>query len=54
MSEIHTRSTDEKLLIQFVADQGWDMPDLMEAAERLKSCIEEELQDYSVPNIDGV
>lgn len=49
MSESHTRESDEKLLIQFVADQGWDDPELVEAAERLKHCIAEELQDYSTP-----
>lgn len=45
----HTRASDEQLLIQFVEDQGWDDPDLVEAAERLKDCIKEELQDYAYP-----
>lgn len=44
---MNTRKSDEELLIQFVGDQGWDQPDLVEAAERLKRCIAEKLQDYS-------
>lgn len=47
---MNTRKSDEELLIQFVADQGWDQPDLVEAAERLKECINENLQDYSKPD----
>ena len=43
---MNTRKSDEELLIEFVADQGWDQPDLIEAAERLKKCIAEGLQDY--------
>jgi len=48
----NTRISDEKLLIQFVDDQGFDQPDLVGAAERLKACHKEELQDYSIPNED--
>jgi len=52
MSESHTRKTDEQLLIQFVMDQGFDEPDLVEAAVRLEEGIKEGLQDYSIPAID--
>ena len=45
----HTRQGDEELLIQFVEDQGFDEPDLVEAADRLKRCHKEGLQDYSIP-----
>lgn len=45
----HTRKSDELLLIQFVEDQGFGEPDLVEAAERLKDCIFKGLTDYSVP-----
>lgn len=45
----HTRTTDEQLLIQFVEDNGWDEPDLVYAAERLKEGIAKGLTDYSVP-----
>lgn len=45
---MHTRKSDEELLIEFVADQGWSQPDLVVAAARLKECIEKELQDYSI------
>jgi len=49
---MHTRKSDEELLIQFIDDQGWDQPDLVEAAARLKDCIEKELQDYSISEED--
>lgn len=45
---MHTRKSDEELLIEFVADQGWDQPDLIEAAERLKKGIDNCLSDYSI------
>lgn len=44
---MHTRNSDELLLIQFVHDQGFDEPDLIYAAERLQNAIDEGLQDYS-------
>ena len=43
---MHTRKTDEQLLIQFVKDQGFDQIELVEAADRLEKCIREKLQDY--------
>ena len=49
---MHTRRSDEELLIEFVGDQGWDEPDLVEAAARLKDCIEKKLKDYSIPEIN--
>ncbi len=42
----HNRTKDELLLMQFVEDQGFDLPELMEAVERLKTCHKEKLQDY--------
>jgi len=50
---MHTRKSDELLLMQFVYDQGWDEPNLVLAAERLKNCHKEELQDYAVPELEG-
>ena len=50
----NTRKTDEELLIQFANDQGFDQPELMEAIERLKNCITEELQDYSISKNDNM
>ena len=50
--KMHTRETDERLLMQFALDQGWDMPDLMEAVERLSKCHEDRLQDYSIPDCE--
>ena len=44
---MHTRKTDELLLIEFVWDQVFDQPELIYAAERLKKCIDEGLRDYS-------
>jgi hypothetical protein len=44
--KMHTRETDEKLLMEFVKDQGWSEPDLIEAVERLDKCHKEGLQDY--------
>lgn len=46
--KMHTRKSDELLLIQFVMDQGWDETDLVEAATRLRVCIEDNLNDYTV------
>lgn len=48
MATIHTRTTDEQLLIQLVKDAAWDEPDLMQAAARLEAGIEEELEDYAI------
>lgn len=43
---MHTRKSDEELLIQFVKDQGWDEPDLVLAVLRLEVAIREGLQEY--------
>ncbi len=43
------RESDERLLIQFVEDQGFDIPELVEAARRLSVGLDDGLQDYSVP-----
>lgn len=48
---MYTRKTDEELLIQFVEDQGFDEPDLIYAAERLKKCIADGVDDYSTESI---
>ena len=49
----HTYTSDVQALIQFVKDQGWDIPDLVEAATRLESAILEGLEDYSIPEDEG-
>ena len=53
---MHTRRSDEKLLIQFVKDQGFDHIELMDAVKRLEYCIENSLVDYAhaeeLTNID--
>lgn len=48
MKTLHTRKTDEELLIQFALDHGWDEPELMNAVNRIKNCHKEQLQDYAV------
>ncbi len=45
---MHTRKTDEELLVQFVKDQGFDQQYLVEASKRLEKCIKSKLQDYAV------
>lgn len=45
----HTYTSDVQVLIQFAKDQGWDLPDVMEAVERLENAIADGLQDYSYP-----
>ena len=47
---MHTMDSDILLLIQFVRDQGFDEPDLVEAAERLENAINEGYSGYSIPN----
>ena len=49
---MHTRETDEQLLIQFVWDQGFGETDLVEAANRLSVCIDKGLTNYLVPEED--
>jgi len=45
----HTYTSDVQELIQFVRDQGWDIPEIVEAATRLEAAILEGLEDYSIP-----
>jgi len=45
---MHTRKSDEELLMQFAIDQGFDEPGLVEAVERLQRCHEDGTQDYLV------
>lgn len=51
---MHTRKSDEKLLMKFVSEQGWDKIDathrqaLKGAIDRLQKCHEEGLQDYGL------
>ena len=47
---MNTRKSDEELLIQFVEDQGFDEPDLVMAANRLKDAIAIGLNNYSCGN----
>lgn len=47
-----TKKSDIEKLIQFVMDQGFDEPDLVQAANRLQHMLNEELQDYSYPKED--
>ena len=51
MSDVkfHTRTTDEKLLMQFAEDQGFESPELLAAVTRLKLCHRDELRDYGIP-----
>lgn len=46
----HTYTSDVQVLIQFAKDQGWDMPDLIEACTRLDAAISKDLNDYSIPD----
>lgn len=46
---MHTRKSDEELIIEFIMEDAWDQPDLVEAACRLKDGLDEGLQDYSIP-----
>lgn len=45
----HTYESDVQTLIQFAHDQGWDIPEVMEAATRLEGAIAQPLSDYSTP-----
>ena len=45
----HTYTSDVQALIQFAQDQGFDLPDLMAACDRLERAISDELTDYSYP-----
>jgi len=45
----HTKDSDITLLIQFVEDQGFDEPDLVEAADRLQKAMRQGLSGYSFP-----
>ena len=49
----HTYTSDVQVLIQFAKDQGWDLPDVVEAFGRLEAAIEKDLSDYSIPEEDG-
>lgn len=42
-----TKETDIKMLIQFVRDQGFDLYELTQAANRLENMLNEELADYA-------
>ena len=46
----HTYESDVQVLIQFAKDQGWDLPDVMEAVARLEAAIMSDLNDYSTPS----
>ena len=37
----NTYTSDVQVLIQFAKDQGWDLPDVMEAVARLEAAIAE-------------
>lgn len=47
----YTYTSDVQALIQFVKDQGWDIPELVEAAARLEQAIAEGVEDYSIPEV---
>ncbi len=45
---MHDRRSDEELLILFVENQEFDIPELVAATVRLKMCHENGLDDYGV------
>lgn len=45
----HTYESDVELLIQFAKDQGFDLPDVIDAAKRLEDALLLDLNDYSYP-----
>ena len=46
---VHTYTSDVQVLIQFAKDQGWDIPEVVEAYIRLDDAIDQDLSDYSIP-----
>jgi PRTRC genetic system protein C len=51
----HSYESDVQVLIQFAKDQGWDMPNIMEAVMRLEEAIKDGFDDcniYSMPVSD--